>query len=514
MVLVRSHGMWAETDSAVFTRYIRNILQTGELIPSTGAVYGNGYGYQVLGVFLTKILGISLSSFQLDSSALLAIWVIFPAWLFYQKLLQRRAGTTLAILLFFAQPDVLFPLFRATHEKFTRGLMFLVLYLFLCGLHSRQRPRRLMGFVFAFYFSVLGMLTYNNLLATSFLVGLGFTLIFYVFVVRAQILPNRLAGMESVQASIRKLAYVVLLSMVLIFLYIFYLYPPGRSVIETSSSVWQGILSLVLATGQSVTPAYVELVNSGWRSFNTYLVINAATWFLLIGSMLIWLWQSGSLLVVRYLSNKTQAKSSFTERDLALWAFFGAFASLGAFAIAMDSAGALAGNIQLRIYPNIAMLAAPLLANQLLRWKANAHHYIQHSIGAVYIVVLCMLYGLSFLKATNEPFFSNKWTFVVPSELQAHSWVEEKLQANSVWYGFDERVSSGLELNAGEAPITAIVDQFEVAEDTADFLVSRVTLEQGLRLQATLPFSAGDLKTYDNGQTQIYHRRPYTPYQE
>jgi hypothetical protein len=56
-------------------------------------------------------------------------------------------------------------------------------------------------------------------------------------------------------------------------------------------------------------------------------------------------------------------------------------------------------------------------------------------------------------------------------------------------------------------------DWGEVDPGTQDFLISGVTHSRSVRLAQPLPIEADSFLTYDNGQAQIYHRRPRTPYQ-
>jgi hypothetical protein len=44
-------------------------------------------------------------------------------------------------------------------------------------------------------------------------------------------------------------------------------------------------------------------------------------------------------------------------------------------------------------------------------------------------------------------------------------------------------------------------------------MISDVTRARSVRLGVPLPIESDSLLTYDNGQAQIYHLRPRTPYQ-
>ena len=107
---------------------------------------------------------------------LLLCWVVLPAWLAYREFTRSEAAATLATLILLAQPEFLFPLLRGTHEKFTRGFMFLLLFLLLRSLRARSE-RLVVGLVAAFYLCAYAMIAFNSLMASSFLVAVGLSLL-------------------------------------------------------------------------------------------------------------------------------------------------------------------------------------------------------------------------------------------------------------------------------------------------------------------------------------------------
>jgi hypothetical protein len=158
------------------------------------------------------------------------------------------------------------------------------------------------------------------------------------------------------------------------------------------------------------------------------------------------------------------------------------------------------------------MLAAPLFAKWLIDWrpKQPGVERLAHT-GFVAAVGICAV--LSLFKATNEPLLSNKWLFYVPAEMQALRWAEEKLPGRPVWTDYDDRMTTAIGLRNEGQPLNIIADLYSVNVGTRDFLISDVIRNRSVRIDGELPVEADSLVTYDNGQAQIYHSRPRTPYQ-
>src|SRR3954447_4090409 len=162
---LRYRGLWGETDTYTRTGDILTVLHAGQLVPADGeSVYPNGYGFQAIAVFLAQIAGVSVAQLQIYGSALLAIWIVVPAWLAYRELTGSARGGTLATIFLFVQPEFLFVVMRGTHEKFTRGLMLLCLYLLARSLRGHVRPVPAGGVVLSFYLAAFAIAALNNLL--------------------------------------------------------------------------------------------------------------------------------------------------------------------------------------------------------------------------------------------------------------------------------------------------------------------------------------------------------------
>jgi hypothetical protein len=158
------------------------------------------------------------------------------------------------------------------------------------------------------------------------------------------------------------------------------------------------------------------------------------------------------------------------------------------------------------------MLAAPLVAWQFIRWRPR-RLLVQRLSSMGLVAGVAVLALLSTLKATNEPLLSNKWQFYTPSEMDALDWADVALLSHSVWTEYDERLVVADGIRRGGIPRTIALDRNIPDPQTRDLMVSDITRARGTRLLTQLPTSADDSVTYDNGQAQIYHLRPRTPYQ-
>lgn len=499
-VILRYAGRAGEGDTLAATAAIRDMAATGRLDPGAGYnVYPNGYSFQALGVFLTGVTGMSLPALQTFGAVLLAAWLVWPAWLLYRTFTGAAAGATLATVILFVQPEFLFPILRGTHEKFTRGFMLLCLFLLLRGLQARHRQVSLSGLVLAFYLAVYALISFNNLLAMSFLLAMLLALALTALV--------RLRSRDSTRALLpvtRKLTYVVITSVIIAFVFTFYAYKPALHDLMLLQSAIDRIATLFLDVEAQPANPYTYWVIGAWVSTPIYLVLTLANWLLLGSSMVIWLWQSARWLL--------RGQRPQDDSQLLLWSFYGAFALLQGLSILADVSGVLGSTMQHRGFPSFAMVAAPLVARWLTEWQPRRTPAGRLAVSGLWATLL-ILAVLSILKATNEPLASNKWIFYRPAEMTALDWAEKALPGRFVWSEYDERLFTGYGIRAAGQSAQALGDINVPEPGTRDYLITEVTRARGLRLALPLPTEPDDLVTYDNGEAQMYHRLPATPYQ-
>lgn len=500
--LMRYGGRWGDNDSQTFTAALAAIVSSARLIPPgpDSLVYPNGYGFQAIAAFLAEISGLSITEFQVIGGSLLTIWLIFPGWLLYRELTNSVSGATLATLILLVQPEFLFAVLRGSHEKFSRGLMLFCLYLLVRSIRSIHRPRRFGALIIAFYLSAYALITLNNFISTSFIVAVVLALLLTLFFGRLEQQTFQFS-----RRTLNRLLYAAFGSLILAFLFIFYLYPPALHVLRLMESVWDQLALLFLDVENTVTAESYEAIRFGWINLPVYLVLTTANWLILIISAAIWLSYSW-----RWLRNKWRPQR---VNELVLWAFYGSFAIIGFVSVLVDISGAVIGNLQHRTFPTFAMLAAPLISWAWLKRHSSRPKELGRSQPLVWLAIACLAI-LATLKATNEPLLSNKWTFYDNSESVAIDWADSALEERSLWVSYDERLRVSQQIQrAGQEPFRVQFDVYEVSESTRDFLISGIVRRRSLRLDQPLPVEADSLIIYDNGGAHVYHLRPRTPFQ-
>ncbi len=495
--LLRYTARIGEGDTSVFSSLVAQILGSGQLVPPQGG-YQNGYGYQVLAAWLVAFTGLPLSVIQVAGGALLLGWLVLPAWLAYREFTHSELAATLACLVLLVQPDFLFPLLRGTHEKFTRGLMFLCLYLLLRSLRSPSL-RQVAFLIACFYLSAYALISFNSFYAISFILAVILALAFLWLALK------RTSPTGALNAPlVPKFLYVTLSLLVLAFIFVFYSYPPAMRQLFILRGVWDKLAMLFLQVEQSATDPY-QVFTTGWVSLPVYYLVSLGNWLLLGSSLLLWLSHSWSWLVRRRLIP--------AWHDLSLWAFYAAFAFLGFVSILVDVSGALSANLQHRSFPSFVMLAAPLVGAWLAGLKFSPR-LPRRLAWAALSLAFSLFMLLSVFKATNEPLLSNYWSFYTPAEYRSVAWAQQRLPGASLWVGQWAAISPAfITLNDGQ-PLGITLDAFHPEASTRDFLLSDEIRLYCLRTHCLLPIQPGSLLTYDNGAAQIYHRRPLTPFQK
>lgn len=495
--VTRYGGLFGETDTNAFARAIRAMLIDSRLAPSEHA-YEHGYAFPALAAFLVRLTGVSVVYLQILGGPLLAVWVIIPAWLAYRELTGSPRGATVSTVFILVQPEFLFPILRGTHEKFTRGLMFMCVFLLVRSIAARQNWRRFAALLVAFYLASYALITFNNLMAISFIVALG------VALVGSWALP-RLKWSHSYQgAATRRLLYAAGISLVLAFLFTFYAYPPARRSFLTLRSTADRLTALFLDVEAVATNPYQTIITA-WVSLPIYFLVSIANWLLLGTSFVLWAAQT--------LTWWRRPGWPEEPRAILLWSLYGAFGFLGALSIAVDVSGAIASNMQHRIFPSFAMIAAALVADRFVSWRPprGAFRVLAHGVLTAAIAFLGVV-GVA--KATNEPLVSNKWAYYRPPEFAAIGWSRRRYPDAPTWTAFDERLRSAVGIRTAWSDEVVELDAWDLDPGTRNILLSDVVRARGQRLDLRLPIEGDSLRVYDNGGAEVYHLRPRTPFQK
>ncbi len=494
--LVRFDGYWAEADSSSFTTYIRDFIDAGKLMPAPTGVYPNGYAYQAVSTFITSLTGLEVKTLQQRIYPLLAAIVVLPAWISYREATGSNLGGTLATLLIFTQPEFLFVILRSSHEKFTRMLMFLCLYLLFRSISQSHQPRRASIYVGLFYFTIFAFITSNSIIATSFIFAM--VLVYLLGWIIEKLKPNLKVWNNNLA---HRLRYMIPVCIGLVYIFMFHIYPPARhnfGVVQNTLDLIKVLFLNVQAQTANVFVAY-DYTTFGWVNLPTYFILSIANWIMLLVSFAIWLHQSWNW--VRY--------SGAPKNQMAwlLWLFYAAFALQEVVAAISDASGALSSNLQLRLFPSFSMIAVAMIGAAWAEWRP------QRSKRIISLGLTGALFGISIvsiLKATNEPLFSNKWNFYHPNELLALEWGDAHLYNAEVWTEFDERLTTSYITEIGN-PANRFT--FRIRPNTRNLLLSTITRLRSSRIHQPLPIPPDALQVYDNGTAQLYHLRALTPYQ-
>lgn len=495
--LVRTGGLWTESDSAVFARIIRSFVAEGRLVPEQGAQYPNGYTFQAISTFVISVTGLDVTTLQQIVYPLLAGVVVIPAWVFYREVIGTARGAALATILLLSQPEFLFVILRSSHEKFSRALVLICLFLLVRSFRLHGQPRALAKYVIMFYFAAFALIASNNLLSHSFMFSIAVALL------AGRVLQSRRVKWPyDNQKILFRLPYVLLTCIAVFYVFTFYVYSPAQHQLLVAQTVWDRIASLFLgAEDRSTTNAY-SVINTGWTSLSAYVLVSLANWTILLISFGIWLRQGVKWLV--------QGETPGTQGQWILWLLYAAFGVQVALSMIVDFSGALSSNLQQRLFPSLSIIAVALVAGALEGWQPAR---LRVPARVVLTTVMMSFAVLSVMKATNEPFVSNTWIFYRPSEISALTWTDRHLDNSLIWTDYDARLVLALEMTGRESSNSNQFYGGSLRSGSRTIVLSSVARARSERLYEALPVPAEALRVYDNGETQVFHRRPVTPFE-
>jgi hypothetical protein len=496
--VVRYSGNWAEADSSTFTNVIRPVMATGQIVPDKGAVYPNGYAYQVMSVFIVSMTGLDVSTLQQLVYPLTACLLVLPAWMLYREFTGSALGATLTTMLLFTQPEFLFVILRSSHEKFTRTLLLLCFYCLVRSFKLRTQLGPLVIHLCIYYLAIFALIAHNNLLAHSFVLAVAMALAL------GSLLSKRIPQLKNETSYyIQRLAYGTCAALALVYIFTFYVYLPAQHDLLVIKGLGESVQSMFLGVDAQQTNAYTQ-VGSAWvaPAATTYFLVSIANWVILGTSLIIWCAQG-----IKWLWYK-QAPRTFGV--WLTWLLYAAFATQGALSVVVDASGALGSNLQHRLFPSFSTIAVALVGAALAEWRPRR---LANPIRIGLALLVFCISILSIFKATNEPMLSNKWTFYQPAELTALEWTDQHLENASVWTEFDERLWVAYLMKFDGPTNNTLVYGSDPETSWRYMVISDLTRLHAIRLQQTLPTAPDALRIYDNGQAQLYQLRPRTPFQ-
>ncbi len=518
--VLRYLGLWTEQDTEVFVRIIADMQNVGSL-RSPGS-YTHGYAYPVWATTLANFTGLSVTDLlQLYTPLIGNLFLALFGYACFRQLLGSERLGLLATAVLFLIPELVFTVSRGNHEKLTVSVTLLAVLALSKSFSEWRRAGRwsvYVGWTVVFYVCAFTLATLNIFFGSSLIVALtlmlGFTTV--------TLLLRRRAG-GHLFPFVRRLAFVVAVNWLLVLLVMWYVYPQSSGtnalLVETAS---ERLTELFFPSSGDTTEEDFTVsdpyavTGSDWVNSHVYLLLSSFRWLLFTVSFPTWLVLF--ILAVRRIRQ-------LTLHHLFALGLYGAFGMVLALAIPMDFLNLSAGsNLQVRMYTYFALFAAPLLAvglermsrMQLLQVRLSRAKWLLPSLFAGLFIVFG---GLSLLKATLDPVVSNRWLFYHPAEVQAAHFWGQRQRHSALWLDVEGRLRY-----AYTTTYPAAFDQgyragnifdFGSYQGGSDFAVRSPMLEQtAVAWGHRAPVLWLEDRPYDNGEAQIYHRIPKTPFQK
>ena len=494
--IIRYNGISVDSDTALLTRAIGSVMAAGTVTPAEGA-YGNGFGFPALATYVTYLTGVDVLSLQRLVFPLLIAGIVAPAYMFFREITRDSRAGLLATVLLFLQPDFLFVTLRGSHERFSIALMLTALYLLVRGYRLIEDFRAFTIHILLFYLVVFGVIESNTLYGASFIAALLASLGIGMLVIR-----TRVRDLFSTDYVLPRLIFPAAVSVALIFIQFFYLYPPSNVVLGIMRDAGIRLIALFVGVNLRSNP-YLYIADT-WIGTWIYFLLTAFNWSVLAVSFVIWVYWGYRWLVLR--------QPVVVRSHLLLWCLYFAFAVQIAVSIVVDYSGLLGGNLQLRVFPSFMLMAIPATALVLAPWMAAlpARRWWRSGL----VVLGSLMAVAAVVKATNEPLVSNKWMFPVQEEVTGLRWLDQYTRATLVWTDMDERLSmTALQLGMGTESLVRF-GAFRVTPDVNYFFLSDTILTRAERRRVATPNVSDTHRVYDNGTAQVYQRRPVTPFQQ
>jgi len=504
-LVLRFVGQWNEGDTARITRSLYYAQQAHSVVDAPWA-YTNGMGYTAVSLFVLEVTGLSPQTLQSIVFPLIMAVVPIVVFVFYRALIGRTREALLATLFVYIQPEFLWVTWRGSHERLIWILTFITFFLLAKSFLDR-RFAKVTRFVLLFYLVVFALISTNAFFASSFinavLLNFGGGLILLTLW-----RFHDTSAVLGVSNQIRRLLYVAGACIVLLYIFIFQIYPPAGGALNALRTLIESISALLLNFDVVSSNPY-DYVRTAWTSTGVFIVLTLFNWIVLLSSLLVWI---GGLSVF------TRHGNALKERNLPpllLWLMYPSFALQLAVSAITDFAGVLGGNFQVRLFTPMLLIAIPLAAMGLVGLlKALRIKWMRRAVVGVIAMGMLWFSMAALLKAANDPLLSNRWTFSTVPEKAAGDWAITHINGATVWTGIDERlVEAPIFYHPDLAVRDVRFDGFIPEPTTRYYLISSLEALRAARQGVSLPYVDNEELVYDNGEVSVYHQRPRTPYQ-
>ncbi|MDZ4766692.1 MAG: hypothetical protein SGI73_19305 [Chloroflexota bacterium] len=515
-LILRTGGALSENDTLALTAAMLS-AQEAESILNAPRPYSHGMNYPAFLLEFVELTGLSVKTIQTVILPLVfAIFLPIVAFVTYREIAQSDIVGLFAAFLLFLQPDFLWVTWRGSHEKITWTLVLVLFFVFARTFRLRGQLRTMFSYIAVFYLVALGMINTNMFFSSSFIVAVVLTFLAGRVILAYLERKNTDADKPLIDLHLQRLIYIAAVCLLLVYITIFYLYPPARNSLLSFDRIFDSVSALVfnvdpVADSNGVNP--YSYVSTTWISPLTYLALTSFSWLILGTAALTWL-------VVMWGFWRRRLNVRQNDTLLFLCLAFAAFSIQVVLSAFIDLSGSIGANLQVRLFTPVMLFGVPLAAIGIVTLIKRLHLPPQVRIAAVLVAMLAFLYFefAAVSKASNEPMLSNKWIFTTQPEQATAIWLHRYGAGGTVWTGVDERYSTDLSVISAlqtDDVSKQMVLYFASSLNTDYYIWSELERVRWIRLNLYMPnilLSSRHL-IYDNGSTQIYRRPALTIYQ-
>lgn len=500
--VLRYRGHWGEVDSAIFTQMVGSLPDWNRIkYPNN---YSHGYAYSLWAASLSMVWNVDIAELQrwvmpLFGNVFLALfgYVAFKRWLGSAKL-GLLAATSL-----FLVPELIFTVSRGNHEKLTATLTLLASLSFLRTFQLSKDISKwsvVASWVTVHYLIVFTLVSLNSFFGAMFVYA---SLISYGLA--SAVLWFFPAARRDLRPVMRRFTLLATTSVMVMFIVQWYVYSSEGESSRILATILDGF-GTVRETGEANSDPYA-LVQNDWVSRRVYNIVSSFRFVLLGLSFPTWF-----VLLVRAL---TRLRKTPVER-LFLLTLYGSFGMLLALGVAVDFLGLSAGsNWQVRIYTYFSSFAVPLFVlgvhgMRTLLSRLLPRVWVKHAFAVLMVVfIVCSL-----LKATLDPIVSNRWIAYKVTEMRAIDFWFDNRGNDTLNVGGNMRLYFGYVMQYGWRPGTRGALETGLSPRAPHLVRSTVNSANAVAWGMPVPAVLLDDWIYDNGETQIVHRIPRTPFQQ
>ena len=404
----RYSGQWIEEDSTRMAILMKYVFLEGTLIPSN-QVYPNGFGAQVISSYIVNLANISIQQYAQYYHPIITSLSVFIAYSLFNELTKDRKIALLSTFLLLLQPEFFWTSARNTHEGFTFFLIMMAT-LALVKSSSKTSYSTFISFILLFYLSIFALTFMNTFFASTFVFALTFAFILgYLF--------SKHFPMQDV---FKRLIYSSAISIVLVFITMFYIYPPSGNMLSGMIGLFDKIRALIFVVEIQTTPQYGYILTA-WISPYMWFFLTLFNWVIAPLSLIMWL-----KLVFDFIKKKNHWQ--FDSPLLLLLMLYAAFSFQLIISIIADRFSEFGSNMELRIFPILIIYAVPLASMLVFRiWDSIGSSH-KKLCTLVSITLLIIFMSNSLLKGTNDPLVSNMWMFYSTEEEYGIRWADANIK--------------------------------------------------------------------------------------